>query len=101
MHPTLEGIATSHLDALVQAGADRSQTEQILSEAGNEAVQSFQQAVALSAAGVATPEEVVAQWVEENGSRRFTDASLHTAGVAYRFVEQDAYRHYWLVLLGS
>jgi uncharacterized protein YkwD len=101
MDPTLAGIATAHMDSLLQAHAERSQIEQILNEASGEAVQSFQQAVALSAAGPATPEAVVAQWAESNDSSTFTDGSLRAAGVAYSFVEQDEYRHYWLLLLGA
>lgn len=99
MDPTAVSIAKSHLQSLVQADSYESQVEQTLNDASSEAVQSFQEAVTLSSAGTATPEEVVAQWAERYGSSQLTDATLRAAGVAYQFVEQDEYRHYWLLLL--
>ncbi len=99
MDPTAVGIANAHLQTLLQAESYEGQVEQTLNDASNEAIQTFQQAVTLSSAGTATPEEVVAQWIEGYGSSQLTDPNLRAAGVAYQFVEESEYRHYWLLLL--
>lgn len=99
MDPTAVSIANTHLQSLVQAESYENQVEQTLSDASTEAVHTFQQAVTLSSAGTATPEEVVAQWVEGYGSSQLTDPNLRAAGVAYQFVEESEYRHYWVLLL--
>jgi uncharacterized protein YkwD len=99
MDSTAVSIANAHLQSLVQAASYENQVEQTLNDASNEAIQSFQQAVALSSAGTATPEEVVTQWVEGYGSSQLTDTNLRAAGFAYQFVEENEYRHYWLLLL--
>jgi uncharacterized protein YkwD len=52
-------------------------------------------------AGAASPEEVVAQWTKRDSARRLQDKALRAAGVAYTFVAQDEFRHYWLLLLGG
>lgn len=101
MNSTLEGIARTQLPALAQARTFRSQAQRTLNDASRATLQSFQKALALTAAGTATPEDAVAQWAQGNGSRQLSDASLRAAGVAYTFVPQDEFRHYWLLVLGG
>lgn len=101
MHPGLESIARSQLAAIAGARQFRSQAQRALNEASRAALKSFQQAVALTAAGAGTPEEAVAQWSKENSGRQLSDRGLRAAGVAYTFVAQDDFRHYWLLVLGG
>lgn len=99
-HPALENIARSQLPAIADASKFRSQAQRTLNEASRAALKSFSQAMALTAAGAATPEDAAAQWSKDNG-RQLSDKGLRAAGVAYTFVAQDDFRHYWLLVLGG
>lgn len=101
LHPTLESIATSHLQAIANERAFRSEANRTLNEASRAALKSFQHAPALVAAGAATPEEAVAQWTKGEGGRTLRDRTLRVAGAAYLFAAQDRFRHYWLLVLGG
>jgi uncharacterized protein YkwD len=101
LHPELEKIANSQVPALAGVRLFRSGASRTLNEASRAALKSFTQALALTAAGAATPEDAVAQWTKEDGGRALRDKGLRVAGVAYRFVEQDDFRHYWLLVLGG
>jgi uncharacterized protein YkwD len=98
---TLSGIALRHLEPLVGSDAFDAQIDAALQAASQAALPGYQQMVALSAAGPGTPEDVVVKWTENTEQSSLADAELTTAGVAYLFVEQDTYRHYWLLLMGG
>jgi uncharacterized protein YkwD len=100
-HPSLESIARSHLPALANARTFRSAASRTLNDASRAALKSFSHALALTAAGAATPEDAVAQWTKDDGGRSLKDQELRMAGVAYSFVAQDDFRHYWLLVLAG
>ena len=99
LHPALESIARSHLSNLANARTFRRTANGTLNEASRAALKSFPHALVLTAAGAATPEDAVAQWVKEDGGRALRDKALRLAGVAYTFMAQDDLRHYWLLVL--
>lgn len=101
LHPALESIARSQLPALASARTFRSAANRTLNEASRAALKQFSHALALTAAGAATPEDAVAQWAKDDGGRALRDQALRAAGVAYTFVAQDDFRHYWLLVLGG
>lgn len=101
LHPALESIARSHLPALANEKKFRGAANGALNEASRAALKSFPHALALTAAGAATPEDAVTQWTKEDGGRQVCDGVLRVAGVAYTFVPEDAFRHYWLLVLGG
>ena len=100
-HGTLESIARSQLPALNSARTFRSTASRTLNDASRAALKHFTRALALTAAGAATPEDAVAQWTKDDGGRTVCDPQLRVAGVAYDFVAQDDFRHYWLLVLGG
>lgn len=101
MDPTLTAIAQRHLEGLAHAQDFDAQVDPTLEAASQEALPGHQQIVALAAAGPGTPEDVVAKWAENTGNSNLADAGLTTAGIAYLFIEEDDYRHYWLLLMGG
>lgn len=101
LHPTLETIARNQLPSLANARSFRSAASRTLNAASRATLQSFTKALSLTAAGAATPEDAVAQWTKDDGGRALRDRNLRVAGVAYQFVAQDDFRHYWLLVLGG
>ena len=102
MNASLESIARAQLPALADARKFRSAANRTLNEASRAALKTpFQHAFALTGAGAATPEDAVAQWAKDGGDRQLSDKVLRGAGVAYTFVAQDDFRHYWLLVLGG
>ncbi len=105
LDPAFTDIAAGQLQSLVQeqplAGEIEQSFDQVLEQASNAALPGFQRVFAMSAAGPATPEDVIAMWIENDDSGNLTDPDLRAAGVGYLFAEQDEYRHYWLLLLGG
>jgi uncharacterized protein YkwD len=100
-HSTLETIARNQLATLANARTYRGAASRTLNAASRAALQSFSHALALTAAGAATPEEALAQWTKDDGGRPLRDKALRAAGVGYLFVAQDDFRHYWLLVLGG
>ena len=100
-HPALETIARNQLSRLANSRTFRSAASRTLNEASRATLKSFTHALALTAAGAATPEDAVAQWTKDDGGRALRDKSLTAAGVTYTFVAQDDFRHYWLLVLGG
>src|SRR4051812_14758139 len=76
MHPTLENIARSQLPALANSRQFRNGASHVLNDASRAALKSFGQALALTAAGSAAPEEAVAQWTKGDGARQLQDKAL-------------------------
>jgi uncharacterized protein YkwD len=104
LHPALESLARNHLPTLANEKKFRSAVNGVLNEASRAALKAFSQALALTAAGAATPEDVVAQWAKDDGGRQdgaLRSPSFYAAGVAYTFVPQDNFRHYWLLVLAG
>ena len=101
LQPTLESIARGQLPTLASARTFRSAASRTLNEASRATLKHFTHALALTAAGAATPEDAVAQWKKDDGGRALQDKNLCAAGVAYDFVAQDDFRHYWLLVLGG
>ena len=102
MNATLENVARTQLSTLAEARKFRSAANRTLNEASRAALKTpFQHALALTAAGAATPEDAVAQWAKDDQGRQLSDKALRAAGVAYTFVAQDDFRHYWLLVLGG
>jgi uncharacterized protein YkwD len=101
LHPALENVARSELPALANARSFRGAASRTLNEASRAALKFFPHALALTAAGAATPEDALAQWTKNDGGRQLCDKALRAAGVAYTFVAQDDFRHYWLLVLGG
>jgi uncharacterized protein YkwD len=99
--PQLTALAQQRLGGLAQARSFRSQAQATLQAVSRAALGSHRHAVAQTAAGAATPEEAVAQWQQGRGAAQLHDAALRAAGIAYRFVAQDEYRHYWLLVLAD
>ena len=101
LHPTLAQIAQNQLPNLASARTFRRAANRTLNEASRATLKSFSHALALTAAGAATPEDAVAQWTKDDGGRALRDKSIRAAGVAYSFAAQDDFRHYWLLVLGG
>ena len=101
MDPALERIARTQLGELAQASRFRSEGKSALGAAGRAALAVYRRALALTAAGAASPEQAADQWTGGSGGEQILDRGLRAAGIAYTFVEEDDFRHYWLLVVGG
>ncbi len=101
MDSALEQIARTHLGGMAQARRFRTEAKLALNAASRAALNAYRQALALTAAGISAPEQAAAQWTEGQGSEQLLDRVLRAAGIAYTFVEEDDFRHYWLLVVGG
>ena len=97
--PALATHAARRLEQLAAAGASGfAQAAPAVLRAAATPTPPYRRAVALVGGGYATPEEAVDHWVKGRDGDALLDAACRAVGVAYLRREQDALRHYWLVI---
>lgn len=99
----LDVLARAHLAALVRGGARdfRTRARSTLVAASQAAATRLGRAAAQVAAGSATPEAAVNEWLGGEGRGQLLDPVYTEVGAAYQFAPDDDLRHYWLLLLAG
>jgi uncharacterized protein YkwD len=99
----LDVLARTHLAALVRGDARgfRARAQSTLEAASQAAATRVGRAAAQVAAGSATPEAVVGEWLGGEGRGHLLDTMYTEGGAAYQCAPGDDFRHYWLLVLAG